>query len=146
MTWEEARELERRGFEIGAHTVTHGDLGVLAGEDARREIHGSKTELETRLGRPVRHFAYPYGRESQMTEANRTLVREAEFRCCPSAFGGVIRTGDDPFRFRRIPVTGWYGSPYHLGLEIVRAGREGRPREALGMPTAIDANAARRAQ
>jgi peptidoglycan/xylan/chitin deacetylase (PgdA/CDA1 family) len=122
MSWDHAQDLKRRGFEIGAHTVTHVDLGRLEGEGARREIEDSKCVLEARLSGPVPFFAYPYGRESQMTDANRELVRRAGFRCCPSAFGGIVRTGDDPFRLLRIPVTGWYRSPQHLGMEILRAG------------------------
>jgi len=122
MSWDEVRALHGMGFEIGAHTVTHADLGVLQGEAARGEIVDSRTELEGRIGAEVPYFAYPFGRESQMTEANRELVRLAGYRCCPSAFGGVVRTGDDPFRFRRIPVTGWYRSPAHLGAEILRSG------------------------
>jgi hypothetical protein len=123
MNWDEVEDLHRRGFEIGAHTVTHADLGVVSGEEARREIMDSKAELGSRLGSPVTLFAYPFGREAQMSDANRALVAEAGFRCCPSAFGGLVRTGDDPFRFRRLPVTGWYRSPGELGLEVLRAGR-----------------------
>ena len=121
MTWEEVRDLQARGFEIGAHTVTHADLGVVKGDAARQEIEGSKAALEAQLGRPVTLFAYPFGREGQMSETNRALVRDAGFRCCPSAFGGLVRTGDDPYRFKRAPVSGWYGSPAHFGLEVVRA-------------------------
>ncbi|HEV8599586.1 MAG TPA: polysaccharide deacetylase family protein [Gemmatimonadales bacterium] len=125
MSWDEVRDLKRRGFEIGAHTMTHADLGRLSGEEARREIVGSKLTLEACLGGPVDLFAYPFGREAQLTEANRALVVKAGFRCCPSAFGGLVRTGDDPFRFRRLPVTGWYRAPGELGLEVLRASRAG---------------------
>ena len=127
MNWDEVRDLHRRGFEIGAHTVTHADLGVVSGPEARREIVDSKAGLESRLGSPVTLFAYPFGREAQMSDANRALVAQAGFRCCPSAFGGLVRTGDDPFRFRRLPMTGWYRSPEELGLEILRASRTSRP-------------------
>jgi peptidoglycan/xylan/chitin deacetylase (PgdA/CDA1 family) len=123
MSWDEVLDLHRRGFEIGAHTVSHVDLGVVGGEAARREIVSSKVDLESRLGSPVTLFAYPFGREAQMSDANRALVADAGFRCCPSAFGGLVRNGDDPFRFRRLPMTGWYRSPQELGLEILRAGR-----------------------
>lgn len=134
MTWEEVRDLRRRGFEIGAHTVTHADLGVVAGEVARHEIEESRSALEARLGEPVRLFAYPFGREAQITEANRELVRRAGCRCCPSAFGGIVRTGDDPFRLHRIPVTGWYRSPYHLGMEILLTGLRSAPAAPLACP------------
>ena len=123
MNWDEVGDLHRRGFEIGAHTVTHADLGVVSGAEARREIMESKAALVSRLGSPVTLFAYPFGREAQMSDANRALVADAGFRCCPSAFGGLVQTGDDPFRFRRLPVTGWYRSPGELGFEVLRATR-----------------------
>jgi len=123
MSWDEVRDLKRRGFEIGAHTVTHVDLGNVSGAEAQREIADSKAVLETRLETSVTLFAYPFGREAQISEANRALVAEAGFHCCPSAFGGLVRSGDDPFRFRRMPVTGWYRSPGELGLEVLRASR-----------------------
>jgi peptidoglycan/xylan/chitin deacetylase (PgdA/CDA1 family) len=123
MSWDEVRDLKRRGFEIGAHTMTHPDLGQLSGQEARKEIVGSKVALEAQLGGPVDLFAYPFGREAQITDANRALVADAGFRCCPSAFGGLVRRGDDPFRFRRLPVTGWYRSPGELGFELLRASR-----------------------
>jgi peptidoglycan/xylan/chitin deacetylase (PgdA/CDA1 family) len=123
MTWDDVRDLHRRGFEIGAHTVTHADLGQVSGEEARREIVDSKRALETRLGSPVTLFAYPFGREAQITDANRALVAAAGFRSCPSAFGGLVRTGDDPLQFRRLPVTQWYRSSHELGLEVLRASR-----------------------
>lgn len=146
MTWDEVRDLERRGFEIGAHTITHADLGVVNGDAARREIEGSRETLEAELGKPVTLFAYPFGREHQITETNRLMVRDAGFRCCPSSFGGLVRTGDDPYRFRRAPVIGWYRSPAHFGLELLRASFQERPRGGRGTPRVTEASAAIRPQ
>ena len=61
MTWDQARELRRRGFDIGAHTRTHANLGEVRGDVAREEIAGARRELERQLGEPVDLFAYPYG-------------------------------------------------------------------------------------
>jgi peptidoglycan/xylan/chitin deacetylase (PgdA/CDA1 family) len=119
MSWEQVRELRARGFEIGAHTRTHADLGAIAGEVARKEIAGGREELEARLGAPVDLFAYPYGRPSAMAEENRALVREAGFRCCVSCHGGLVTPRTDPFRLPRVPVNGWFSGPGQLGLEVV---------------------------
>lgn len=118
MTWAEVRALHERGFEIGAHTRTHVDLGKVSGGDARQEILGGRLELERRLGAPVTSFAYPYGRPDNFTEANRALVRAAGFRCCCSGFGGINTRGTDPFRVRRVPISEWYASPHQFGFDL----------------------------
>jgi peptidoglycan/xylan/chitin deacetylase (PgdA/CDA1 family) len=122
LSWDQVRELDAQGFEIGAHTVSHADLGQVEGDPARAEIAGSKSALEEQLGTPVSLFAYPFGRPQALTEANRTQVREAGFVCCASAFGGTVRAGDDPYRLRRMPVSEWHLSAGQFGLEALRTG------------------------
>jgi peptidoglycan/xylan/chitin deacetylase (PgdA/CDA1 family) len=118
MTWDQVRSLHQRGFDVGAHTQTHADLGKISGHDARDEIRGSKAELERQLGAPVELFAYPYGGWDNLTEANREQVKAAGFRCCCSAVGGINAAGTDPFLLRRIPISRWYASPQQFGLEV----------------------------
>ncbi|HEX6534663.1 MAG TPA: polysaccharide deacetylase family protein [Gemmatimonadaceae bacterium] len=119
MTWDDVRALHAAGFEIGAHTINHVDLGVVAGDEAMREIAGSGERLRHELGAPVPFFTYPYGRPHQITEENRLAVREAGYQCCLSAFGGTVRPGVDPFRIRRIPISPWFISPYQFGIEAM---------------------------
>jgi peptidoglycan/xylan/chitin deacetylase (PgdA/CDA1 family) len=119
MTWSQVRELRADGFEIGAHTRTHADLGQATGPVADREISGSRHEIEARLGgAPVELFAYPYGRAENLTESNRDLVRKSGFRCCASCSGGSNPRGGDPFRLRRIPVSSWFSTPGQLAFEV----------------------------
>jgi peptidoglycan/xylan/chitin deacetylase (PgdA/CDA1 family) len=54
-------ELSTAGVCIGAHTFTHPVLPSLDAPAAFREIVDAPSELEEIVGRPVRHFAYPYG-------------------------------------------------------------------------------------
>jgi peptidoglycan/xylan/chitin deacetylase (PgdA/CDA1 family) len=49
---------------VGSHTVTHADLSLLTEAAARSELERSKMDLEAVLERPVRLFAFPYGRSS----------------------------------------------------------------------------------
>ncbi len=121
MTWDEVRRLAARGFELGAHTMNHVDLGVVRGPQAALEIEGSRKRLARELGRPPAFFSYPFGRPDQITEENRELVRAAGFACCVSAFGGTVRPGSDPFHIRRTPVSPWHLSPYQFGLEAMLA-------------------------
>lgn len=123
MTWDQVRELRRRGFEIGSHTRTHLDLGSVTGPVALKEIVGSRLELEERLEQGIELFAYPYGGFQHMADSNRELVKAAGFRCCCSCYGGVILHGDDPFDLHRIAISPWYASPEQFGLELVRGMR-----------------------
>jgi peptidoglycan/xylan/chitin deacetylase (PgdA/CDA1 family) len=56
------RSLAKKGFEIGAHTVTHQTLPKLDGAGLSREVCGSKQLMEDQLGEEVRMFCYPRGR------------------------------------------------------------------------------------
>ena len=120
MTWDQVRSLRRRGFDIGAHTRTHVDLGQISGAAARDEIVGGRFELEQQVGEPIDLFAYPYGGRHNLADANRDLVRAAGFRCCCSCYGGVTAAGDDPFCLQRVPVSPWYSSPSHFGFELLQ--------------------------
>lgn len=131
MTWHHVRALQRDGFEIGSHTRSHAELATLSTEDVRAEIAGSCKDLEQQLSTPVVSFAFPYGRENQMAEHQRAIVREAGLTCCCSCYGGTNPRGGDAFHLRRVPVSPWYVSPYHFGLDLVLEQRRERvPRPA----------------
>jgi peptidoglycan/xylan/chitin deacetylase (PgdA/CDA1 family) len=68
MTAEQLRELPSDLVAIGSHTMTHPRLTSLCEEDAKREIAGSRKQLEGMLRRPVRLFSFPHG------EFNESLV------------------------------------------------------------------------
>ena len=73
MSWDEIKALAGDPLvTIGAHTVNHVMLAKASEEVARAELADGRRKLEAELGRPVAHFAYPYG--------GRDLVRPREFR------------------------------------------------------------------
>ena len=82
--WSEIEELSRQGIEFGAHSVTHPDLTRLPLAAAREEILSSRKQIEDRVGRPVKTFAYPYGAESRPL---RELVAEHFNRGCSTRLG-----------------------------------------------------------
>jgi peptidoglycan/xylan/chitin deacetylase (PgdA/CDA1 family) len=61
ITWEQASEMADAGIMFGAHTCSHLNLSFTDMKSAENEIAGSKREMETRLGREIKGFAYPYG-------------------------------------------------------------------------------------
>ncbi len=64
LSWEHLSELSRSGFEIGSHTVSHGDLTRMNAPRLRSELRDSKHMLEDRLGTGVTSIAFPFGRHN----------------------------------------------------------------------------------
>jgi peptidoglycan/xylan/chitin deacetylase (PgdA/CDA1 family) len=78
--WDEIAVLARDpAVTIGAHTLTHPMLAKHGEEMARREMAESKAILEQRLGRTVRHLAYPVGDPTSAGPREFRLAREAGF-------------------------------------------------------------------
>ena len=118
LSWDEVRALHREGFDVGAHTRSHADLGKVVGPQAWDEIRGSRRDVEEQLSATVDLFAYPYGGRDNLTAANLELVRAAGFRCCCSCAGGTNAMGADPFRLGRIPLSSWYRSPSEFACDV----------------------------
>ncbi len=113
MTPEEIIELAQGGLiEVGCHTVTHPQLSALGAAAQRDEITRSKAELETILGRLVKSFAYPYGRECDYTRETVALVRGAGFDCACSTSAAPVMRGADPFQLPRVQVQDMNGEAF----------------------------------
>jgi peptidoglycan/xylan/chitin deacetylase (PgdA/CDA1 family) len=119
MSWNQVRELAADGFELGAHTCNHVDLGVVAGDEAEREIVDSGARLESEVGKKIDLFSYPYGRRHQITEANREAVRRAGYGCCVSAYGGAVLPNSNLYDLRRVPIAQWHLTTYQFGFETM---------------------------
>lgn len=119
MNWDQVRTLRKQGFEIGAHTDQHIDLGIMDRESIRAELIRCREKLRDELDAATTLFAYPFGGRENISPASLELVREAGFHCCLGAFGGVNPPLADPFRLNRISVGGWFATPHQLGLEIL---------------------------
>jgi peptidoglycan/xylan/chitin deacetylase (PgdA/CDA1 family) len=78
--WDEIKILAREpDVTIGAHTLSHPMLAKLDTTTAAHEIAGGKALLEQRLGRPVKHLAYPVGDATSAGAREFRLAREAGF-------------------------------------------------------------------
>lgn len=77
MGWDEIRDLSRDPLvTIGARTRRHYALSGLPMAGARLEIEASVQRIESELGRPCRHFSYPYGDARSACQRDFDLVRE----------------------------------------------------------------------
>lgn len=99
---EQILEMSQYGIEFGSHTQTHRDLLRLDSEDARKEIAGSKKDIEDILGVKIISFAYPYG---GVDEKLKTLVSESGYTYGISTNTGPYELNDDLMQVRRIEVS-----------------------------------------
>ena len=92
MTWDEVRELDAEGMEIGCHTLTHLILTRLKSDDQlHHEIVAAKDMIEAHIGHPITTFAYPFGQYDERVVA---AAREAGFTSARSTWPGVFHTRD----------------------------------------------------
>jgi peptidoglycan/xylan/chitin deacetylase (PgdA/CDA1 family) len=102
MSWTELRRLSERGMAVGAQSVTHPILSRVSEQEAAQEITESRRRLEVEMGRRVAHFAYPNGREEDITPAVRRLTRCAGFRSACTAIARYNRPGMDRWSLGRL--------------------------------------------
>jgi peptidoglycan/xylan/chitin deacetylase (PgdA/CDA1 family) len=106
MTWDQIRELVRRGHIVGSHTVSHPNMAYVEDAALRSEFADSKRRLEQELAAPVTHFCYPCPAMSPHWAA-RTVdaSREAGYETAATITVGPVRPGDNPLSLRRVPPT-----------------------------------------
>jgi peptidoglycan/xylan/chitin deacetylase (PgdA/CDA1 family) len=61
MSWDEARDLARRGFTVGAHSLRHAVLTCETEASAHSDIEHSIAEVSSEIGTPCKSFAFPNG-------------------------------------------------------------------------------------
>lgn len=77
LSCEQLRQLTASpAIEIGSHTLSHTRLSALSPAQQRREIQGSRQQLEALIKEPVRMFSYPYGTSGDFTRQTAQIVAE----------------------------------------------------------------------
>ncbi len=79
MTWDEIRALRDAGMDVESHTRSHRVLQTLDPKELRKELIGSRTDLENRLGKPVQAVAYPVGWPVSNDPQLRRILSEAGY-------------------------------------------------------------------
>ncbi len=76
---------------IGAHTVNHANLSSLDEMAAFHEMTDSKRYLETHLGKPISHFAYPFGDRLAVSTRELALAEKAGFVTSTTTQPGTLK-------------------------------------------------------
>lgn len=115
LTAEQLRELAADPLiTVGSHTMRHARLADLAPAERDAELRDSKAWLEQVTGRPVVHFAAPFGQPADVPWRDAAAaLAAAGYRSLASNFGGVNRAGRieragpagaPVFHWRRVPM------------------------------------------
>jgi peptidoglycan/xylan/chitin deacetylase (PgdA/CDA1 family) len=95
------RGLDPTVVEIGSHSRTHPQLSQLDDAALDDELRGSKDDLESWLGRPVRHFAYPSGDHDPRVVG---AVKRAGYASAWTTDPRAASASDDPYRMPRVAI------------------------------------------
>jgi peptidoglycan/xylan/chitin deacetylase (PgdA/CDA1 family) len=99
ITWEQAREMDAAGVEIGSHTATHPILTRVSDERLSMELCESRARLESMLSRSVGLFCYPNG---DYDDRISSAVRDAGYKCAVTVESGLNGIYSDLLRLRRV--------------------------------------------
>lgn len=103
MTWEQVKIISNHPLcTIGGHTVSHTVLNQLSEEEFRQEISGGIEKLHAVTGKPINHFAYPYGSPNEIGEREYQLISEFGFKTVFSSYGGCI-TNENKHQTTHLP-------------------------------------------
>lgn len=100
--WETARDLDRRGFVIGAHTVDHAILTNETPAEAERQIRESINAVSDALGKPCTTFALPNGNYNDSLLA---CARKCGARSVMTTDPAWVHCQDSLFRLPRIQIS-----------------------------------------
>jgi folate-dependent phosphoribosylglycinamide formyltransferase PurN/peptidoglycan/xylan/chitin deacetylase (PgdA/CDA1 family) len=114
---QDVRALVTMGFEVGAHTVNHLDMGSSSHEVTVFEVEQSKRDLESILEAPVYLFSYPFGGAENVCDQLVDIVRDAGYTAMFSAHGGYVTARSSAFLLPRVGVCS-HSRPLDLLMEI----------------------------
>jgi peptidoglycan/xylan/chitin deacetylase (PgdA/CDA1 family) len=115
LTWPLLHALERRGIEIGSHTVAHHAMTSLSDTEMLRDLTSSRRALERKLRHRVPWLAYPFGAYDERVER---LTRRAGYLLAVTTQAGTVQSARRPLalpRLRILDTTGVRGLAALLG-------------------------------
>ena len=119
MTWDEIRTLASDPLvTIGAHTRHHLATAKLSEDEAAAEIRESVARIEAELGRPCRHFSFPYGDATSAGPRDFAIARDLGLLTAVTTHKAVLtdRYASDLASLPRVSLNGDYQSAAFLSV------------------------------
>jgi peptidoglycan/xylan/chitin deacetylase (PgdA/CDA1 family) len=115
MSWDQIRQLQANGIDIGSQTKTHPHMHQISRAEIDAELSSSNRRFLEELGLRPTLFAYPYG------EYNLAVVERVKAAGFTAAFGqnsGIAHGFDGFFELPRFAFNEQYGAMDRLILAI----------------------------
>jgi peptidoglycan/xylan/chitin deacetylase (PgdA/CDA1 family) len=104
-TWDELRELQRRGCAVQSHSAGHRSFDDLSLEDQVDEAVRSKQVMEEHLDHRIHSFSFPFGARGNEGDKLDAALQGAGYEVAFRYHGGVqLFSVADAFSLRRVPV------------------------------------------
>ena len=87
MSWNSLNALAAEGHTIGSHTGSHRRLSALDDDARVEEIVESADDLESRIHRPIRWFAFPFGDVASIDASALEMIGRRYVYCCSGVAG-----------------------------------------------------------
>jgi peptidoglycan/xylan/chitin deacetylase (PgdA/CDA1 family) len=136
MSWEELRQLQAAGWEVGSHSRTHPDLALLDATALEEELGGSRQECEAELQRPCTSLAYPFSSyDDRVKDAARDagyasgLILDSQLAIPPQSLPSRAGASADRFELVRAGIYRHDGMGRFIAKTspLVRRARAGKP-------------------
>jgi len=125
MSWENVREMQEAGMDIGSHTQSHQILSELSTEDQRIELASSKKILEDAIGSSISVLAYPVGGLDSYTRETSQIAKDCGYRAAfnfTKGGGYNVKLGGNQYDLARIPVEN-QASPTDIKMSTIAASK-----------------------
>jgi len=102
LSWNQLRDMQNRGIEIGSHTANHQPLTSLDPEKQVEEMKLSKLLMEWNGLKTIYSFSYPNG---AYDEAMPALLQENEYLNAVTGDGGINTFKTNPYLLQRTNIS-----------------------------------------
>lgn len=109
MTWEQLKDIQKQGVEIGSHTANHLPLTKMSIDKAREEVQLSKLLMEWNGMETIYTISYPNGKYS---DELLSVLKEEEYLAAVTGDAGLNTVETNPYLLQRINIP----NPY-FGIE-----------------------------
>lgn len=99
ISWDEARQMERDGMDIGSHTVTHPILTNIDDDRLAVELDLSLEVVRDRLQKDIVNFCYPNG---TFSTREQDAARKAGYYSAVTTEADLCVAGEDRFLIPRV--------------------------------------------
>jgi peptidoglycan/xylan/chitin deacetylase (PgdA/CDA1 family) len=104
MQEKQLHDICKAGHIVGAHSMTHANLGVAESAIVREEIRKSKEVALTFSHTDFVPFAYPYGTRNNFKDTVIESLRENRFDCALTTIEALNGAGADRYALKRIEI------------------------------------------